>query len=97
MRQLLEALQVTTTAAKVGDVRSRRVIAIAAVDSFQAGLSDFPARLNNKEVAFQGLWVSVFDQRSFFYVGDAVFFGRLSNGGHFLLQQVVYIVRFLHI
>ncbi len=86
-----------TTAAKIGDVRSRRVVAIAAVDSFQAGLSDFSTRLNKHEVAFQGLWVAVFDQRSHFYVGDAVFFGRLSNNGQFIPQQVAYIVRFLHI
>jgi hypothetical protein len=89
MNQVLEALEVTSTKAKIGDVTSHRFVVLGAIHSFQAGFPLFSVRLNNHEVAFKGLWVCNLDQRKNFYGGDAKFFGRLSNGGRFLPEQVL--------
>jgi hypothetical protein len=88
MNQVLEALEVMSTKAKLGDVTSHRFVVLGAMHSFQAGFPGFSIRLNKHEVAFKGLWVCSLDQRKYFYGGDARFFGRLSNGGRFLPEQV---------
>jgi len=89
MIEVLEALQIVSATAKVQDVTSHRLVVLGAIDSFQAGLAGFPERLGKHEVGFKGLWVTVFDQRRFFYGGNARFFGRLRNRGLFLPKEVL--------
>jgi hypothetical protein len=89
MSEVLAALQVVSTTAKLQDVPSHRLIVLGAVDSFQPALAGFSIRLDKHEVPFKGLWVSILDQKRHFYGGDARFFGRLSNGDLFLPQQVL--------
>ena len=88
MNQVLEAVEVMSTTAKLGDVTSHRFVVLGAIHSFQAGFAGFSIRLNKHEVAFKGLWVCKLDQRKYFYGGDARFFGRLSKGGRFLPEEV---------
>ena len=79
MNQVLEALEYTSTKAKLGDVTSHRFVVLGAIHSFQAGFPGFSIRLNKHEVAFKGLWVCNLDQRKYFYGGNAKFYSRSAG------------------
>ena len=86
--EVQQALQDTSKQAKLLDVTSCRLVVLGSVDTFQAGFAGFTLRMDHHEVPFRGLWTTVLDQKRFFYGGDAFFFGRLSNGGRFLPEEV---------